>query len=167
MSDNYTDTDAVRWLDECVSQIPAPPADVTKEQAVIRYCAGEIAQLRKEENYLSRLVDKQADILTRTANVLKGEPEELAMHSHHDLAEVAAALQARAAEFEAAQRADCINFHFWWMGAKGTNTYEGFETWERDVRPHYCQCGGPEVRGGNCESCEKPVPPIRYEGERR
>lgn len=122
MSDNYTDTDAVRWLDECVSQIPAPPADVTKEQAVIRYCAGEIAQLRKEENYLSRLVDKQADILTRTANVLKGEPEELAMHSHHDLAEVAAALQARAAEFEAAQRADCINFHFWWMGAKGTNT---------------------------------------------
>ena len=35
------------------------------------------------------LCDKMADILTRTANVLKGEPKPLHRHSWHDLPEVA------------------------------------------------------------------------------
>ena len=38
--------------------------------------------------------DKLADILTRTANALKGQPAELAQHSWHDLPEVAQRLKA-------------------------------------------------------------------------
>jgi uncharacterized protein YuzB (UPF0349 family) len=37
--------------------------------------------------------DKLADILTRTANALKGEPAELSLHSWHDLPEVAQQLK--------------------------------------------------------------------------
>ena len=40
------------------------------------------------------LCDKQAGILTRTANVLKGEPKPLHRHSWHDLPEVAQRLVA-------------------------------------------------------------------------
>ena len=40
------------------------------------------------------LCDKLADILTRTANVLKGEPKPLHQHSWHDLPEVARQLVA-------------------------------------------------------------------------
>ena len=40
------------------------------------------------------LCDKLADILTRTANVLKGEPKPLHRHSWHDLPEVAQRLVA-------------------------------------------------------------------------
>lgn len=42
------------------------------------------------------LCDKLAGILTRTANVLKGEPKPLHMHSWHDLPEVAQKLVATA-----------------------------------------------------------------------
>ena len=40
------------------------------------------------------LCDKLSDILTRTANVLKGEPKPLHRHSWHDLPEVARRLVA-------------------------------------------------------------------------
>ena len=44
------------------------------------------------------LCDKLADILTRTANVLKGEPKPLHRHSWHDLPEVARRLVATAGQ---------------------------------------------------------------------
>ena len=44
------------------------------------------------------LCDKLADILTRTANVLKGEPKPLHRHSWHDLPEVAHRLVAAAGQ---------------------------------------------------------------------
>ena len=44
------------------------------------------------------LCDKLADILTRTANVLKGEPKPLHLHSWHDLPEVARRLVATAGQ---------------------------------------------------------------------
>ena len=44
------------------------------------------------------LCDKLADILTRTANVLKGEPKPLHRHSWHDLPEVARRLVAAAGQ---------------------------------------------------------------------
>ena len=44
------------------------------------------------------LCDKLADILTRTANVLKGEPKPLHRHSWHDLPEVARKLVAAAGQ---------------------------------------------------------------------
>lgn len=39
------------------------------------------------------LLDRLSDILTRTANALKGEPKPLHMHDWSDLPEVAAALK--------------------------------------------------------------------------
>ncbi|MBP9032751.1 MAG: hypothetical protein KBG29_02580 [Pseudomonadales bacterium] len=44
------------------------------------------------------LCDKLADILTRTANVLKGEPKPLHWHGWHDLPEVARKLVAAAGQ---------------------------------------------------------------------
>lgn len=53
--------------------------------------AVEMIESAEEER---ALCDKLADILTRTANVLKGEPKPLYRHSWHDLPEVAQRLVA-------------------------------------------------------------------------
>jgi len=53
--------------------------------------AVEMIESAEEER---ALCDKLADILTRTANVLKGEPKPLHRHSWHDLPEVAQRLVA-------------------------------------------------------------------------
>ena len=55
--------------------------------------AVEMIESAEEER---ALCDKLADILTRTANVLKGEPKPLHRHSWHDLPEVAQRLVATA-----------------------------------------------------------------------
>ena len=55
-----------------------------------------IAELEAELSDTDRLCDKMSDILTRTANALKGEPDELTMHSWHDLPEIAAEQRAKA-----------------------------------------------------------------------
>ena len=54
-------------------------------------CTEQPAQQEIEELTAQR--DKLADILTRTANALKGEPAELSAHSWHDLPEVAQQLK--------------------------------------------------------------------------
>ena len=52
-----------------------------------------IAELEAEVKCYCELQDKLSVILTNTANALKGEPDELSMHSWHDLAEVATELK--------------------------------------------------------------------------
>ena len=54
----------------------------------------ELDRTRDEVDALESLVARQADILTGVANALRGEPASLASHSHHDLAERAAAMVA-------------------------------------------------------------------------
>lgn len=49
---------------------------------------------QQEIDELTAQRDKLADILTRTANALKGQPAELSSHSWHDLPEVAQRLKA-------------------------------------------------------------------------
>ncbi len=49
---------------------------------------------QQEIEELTAQRDKLADILTRTANALKGQPAELSLHSWHDLPEVAKQLKA-------------------------------------------------------------------------
>jgi hypothetical protein len=41
---------------------------------------------------VSQLIDRQATLLTNAINILRGAPDPLSMHSHHDIAEVAAAV---------------------------------------------------------------------------
>ena len=47
-----------------------------------------------EVDYLDELLSRQHAILTGVANALRGDPGPLASHSHHDLAELAAAMVA-------------------------------------------------------------------------
>ena len=54
----------------------------------------ELDRTREEVDALESLVARQADILTGVANALRGDPGPLASHSHHDLAERAAAMVA-------------------------------------------------------------------------
>ena len=49
----------------------------------------EIERLKGEEVFSDLLREKLSVILTNTANALKGKPDELSLHSWHDLAEVA------------------------------------------------------------------------------
>lgn len=72
--------------------------DVTAELARV---TAELATLKVETSDLSRLVARQADLLTAAVNALKGEPPELVLWSHHDVGELAAAMRARAERAEA------------------------------------------------------------------
>jgi hypothetical protein len=55
----------------------------------------EVASLRKEAEECDQLREKMADILTRTANALRGDPKPMHVWSWHDLPELAAGLKAR------------------------------------------------------------------------
>lgn len=65
--------------------------DVTAELARV---TAERDELAAETSNLSRLVARQADLLTAAVNALKGEPPELILWSHHDVGELAAAMTA-------------------------------------------------------------------------
>ncbi|MGL5963428.1 MAG: hypothetical protein ACRCZ2_03380, partial [Fusobacteriaceae bacterium] len=56
--------------------------------------AAETAPDAAEVDYLDALLARQHAILTGVANALRGDPGPLASHSHHDLAERAAAVVA-------------------------------------------------------------------------
>ena len=71
------------------SEQPAPPDPIEIGEAID--AAVEMIESAEEER---ALCDKLAGILTRTANVLKGEPKPLHRHSWHDLPEVAQRLVA-------------------------------------------------------------------------
>lgn len=53
----------------------------------------ELRRLHAESLEAEALREKMSDILRRTANALKGEPDELTLHSWHDLPEVAMTLR--------------------------------------------------------------------------
>ena len=48
-----------------------------------------IAALREEAEEYAEILDKQADLLTRTVNVLRGDPPPLVSWSHHDIPDLA------------------------------------------------------------------------------
>ncbi len=89
----WTESSGKHWFDWCTDWthherakemgFPVEYAYTTPQPAV----HGELEELTAQR-------DKLADILTRTANALKGEPPELARHSWHDLPEVAQHLKA-------------------------------------------------------------------------
>ena len=72
--------------------LPQPDA---KQITAAIYAAVEMIESAEEDR---ALCDKLAGILTRTANVLKGEPKPLHRHSWHDLPEVARRLVAAAGQ---------------------------------------------------------------------
>ncbi|RLA51622.1 MAG: hypothetical protein DRR42_09900 [Gammaproteobacteria bacterium] len=52
-----------------------------------------ITELEAEADELHKLITRLNDLLTDTANALKGEPDELTLHGFHDLPEIAARLR--------------------------------------------------------------------------
>lgn len=60
--------------------------------------AARIAELEAEAEINHKLIGRQSDLLTGVANALRGEPDEMRLHSHHDLPERAAALREAAQE---------------------------------------------------------------------
>lgn len=70
------------WLDALPPLYAAPSARVAELEA-------RISDLELEAQLETCIREKLSEILTRTANVLKGEPDELTVHSWHDLAEIA------------------------------------------------------------------------------
>ena len=72
--------------------LPQPDA---KQITAAIYAAVEMIESAEEDR---ALCDKMAGILTRTANVLKGNPKPLHRHGWHDLPEVAHRLVAAAGQ---------------------------------------------------------------------
>ena len=84
---------AWRRSDYAPSEQPAPPDPREISEAID--AAIEMIESAEEDRALR---DKLADILTRTANVLKGEPKPLHRHGWHDLPDVARRLVATAGQ---------------------------------------------------------------------
>jgi hypothetical protein len=87
--------------DERLAEIEAefcPAQGVTREPshgvpalvAEVRRLRAELAESNLEHDHIIALVGAQKDVLTATANALKGAPTALSAHSHHDLDLVAA-----------------------------------------------------------------------------
>ena len=88
--------DAVRALTD---DAPALVATVTAQADEIKRLLALLADHEEkpdadEVDYLDALLARQHTILTGVANALRGDPGPLASHSHHDLAERAAAMVA-------------------------------------------------------------------------
>ena len=75
----------------CRGNLEDQPMPDPREIGLAIDAAVEMIESAEEER---ALCDKLAGILTRTANVLKGEPKPLHRHSWHDLPEVARRLVA-------------------------------------------------------------------------
>ena len=71
-------------------------ASYTAYMFIYRHHA-EIEAMEKESQESHDLIEKVSDILTRTANAMKGKPAPLHSHSWHDLPEVAEAMARDAA----------------------------------------------------------------------
>lgn len=77
------------------------------KQVIELYDSHEQPAQQQEIDELTAQRDKLADILTRTANALKGQPAELSSHSWHDLPEVAQ--QLKTAQQQDIPKIGCVN----------------------------------------------------------
>lgn len=69
-----------------------PGTEQFQSGEAISLLLNHIDHMREEEDFCHTLNGRLAKILNDTANVLKGPPDELALHSTHDLAAVSARL---------------------------------------------------------------------------
>ena len=96
----------------------------------------EIEALKRELREGEDLRERLSDILTRSVNAIRGEPEPLSLHSWHDLPELIEALRVDAALLD-------------WLTAKGVEYGGGWHAREnvanRGYRLHQGRVGGFET----------------------
>ena len=96
----------------------------------------EIEALKRELREGEDLRERLSDILTRSVNAIRGEPEPLSLHSWHDLPELIEALRVDAALLD-------------WLTAKGVEYGGGWHAREnvanRGYRLHQGRVGGLET----------------------
>ena len=61
---------------------------IMAHEATIADKDAEIAELREEAEISAATIEMQAVILTDSVNAIRGEPPELTLWSHHDLADL-------------------------------------------------------------------------------
>lgn len=84
-SKQQAERNAEQTGDDVIPLYAHPPA----VDARVAELEARISDLELEAQLETCIREKLSEILTRTANVLKGEPDELTVHSWHDLAEIA------------------------------------------------------------------------------
>lgn len=88
------------WLDYWVEIPLTPKPYIPYLQSVRDFARAELAALREECDDQGRIIARQGKLLTDAINVIRGKPDELCLHSHHDIAERAAELRERVGELE-------------------------------------------------------------------
>lgn len=83
----YTDAGGVLWM---------PPIGKAPDFNLIDALKAEVEALKAELREGDDLRERLAGILTRSVNVIRGEPEPMSLHSWHDLPELVEALKADA-----------------------------------------------------------------------
>ena len=71
----------------------------------------KVRELEAEAEINHRLISRQSDLLTGVANALRGEPDELSTHSHHDLPERARAVVGELAELREENKS--LEYQLW------------------------------------------------------
>ena len=112
-------TPKLRPLAKLAKELDGVVADVEQGDGFDDVCLDTVKYVRDElttqpaQQELEELTtqrDKLADILTRTANALKGQPAELSSHSWHDLPEVAQQIKAAQQQQEPVAYASDVEF---------------------------------------------------------
>lgn len=85
------------------------PDQISMNELVVRLDSERDEALAEIDGLQATLI-KQGSILTGVANALKGPPDELTAHSHHDLADVA--VEFRDAIIQAEEYLSSMGYHF-------------------------------------------------------
>jgi hypothetical protein len=86
------------------------PRLTVEYEDVVPRLKDRINELMLEADECAKLRESMADLLTRTANALKGPPASLSQHSWHDLPEVAAKALAPVSTLEVARLKEHLPF---------------------------------------------------------
>lgn len=123
--------------------------------AVLAVADAEQAELREDLAEYDGILGRQGDLLTRTANILRGDPPELTSWSHHDVPERAQEVVALVGKVRAlaAEHDHCSGCPTpWWLrallasspaattGEAGAVDNYGLPTAGHEPRARYCIC---------------------------
>lgn len=116
-------------------------ADLSKHCQDLCDFIAHASRLYEESDDDSKLRDRLSDLLTRTANALKGTPAPLSRHSWHDLPEVAAAAVEDLSEIGAKSS----SLSLWWAMVEAEQELAGKTLKDNDVVLHFMGSGASHI----------------------